>query len=312
MNRILVSGSLAYDRIMDFPGEFKDHFLPDKLHSISVSFAVATPVEQLGGTAGNIAYNLALLEETPEIIATAGNDFQHYRQHLLGLNIDPESIDIDPDMPTSAAFIITDAKDNQIAAFSGGAGFKPYGRALNPKRYAAAVVGAGCVENMVSVPTFCRENAVPFFFDPGQQIVVLSKEQILQSLLGASVVFGNDYEMKLMEEKAGVDEAELLGEVDAVVITYGDQGSRVVTKEGETRVPAAHAERVLDPTGAGDAYRAGFMKGWLAKLPLEQCGKLGSVAGAYAVERYGTQNHGYALNDFRNRYRAAYDEQCPV
>ncbi|MDE1966226.1 MAG: carbohydrate kinase family protein [Patescibacteria group bacterium] len=312
MNRVLVSGSLAYDRIMDFPGEFKDHFLPDKLHSISVSFAVAAPVEQLGGTGGNIAYNLALLEETAEILGTAGNDFLHYRQRLLGLGIDPESIDIVQDLPTSAAFIITDAKDNQISAFSGAAGFRPYSRPVETARYAAAIVSAGNVENMVSVPEACRAGGLPFFYDPGQQIVALSKEQIEAGLTGAAAVFGNDYEIGLIKEKTGLDEAGLLSESEAVVITYGEQGSRILTRDGETRVPSVHAEHVLDPTGAGDAYRAGFMKGYLAKLPLPVCGKLGSVAGAYAVERYGTQNHEYSLDDFRNRYRAAYDEACPV
>ncbi len=312
MNRILVSGSLAYDRIMDFPGEFKDHFLPERLHSLSVSFAVSPPVEQLGGTGGNIAYNLAMLEETPEIIGTAGTDFVHYRQHLMSMNIDPETIELAPNMPTAAAYINTDEKDNQIAAISGAAGFKPYARPIDMKRYAAAVIGAGCIEDMQAIPELCRTAGIPYFFDPGQQIVVLSAEQLLASIAGATVILGNDYEIKMIEEKAGLDESGLLAHAGAVVITYGAEGSRILTQNGETRIPSVRVDRVLDPTGAGDAYRAGFIKGFLAKQPFPICGKIGSTAGAYAVERYGTQNHRFTMEEFRNRYQAAYGEACPV
>lgn len=311
-DRILVSGSLAYDRIMDFPGVFEEHFLPEKLHGISVSFSVSPPVEQFGGTAGNIAYNLALLQEAPEIIASAGSDFFRYREHLVSLHVDPSSIQIAPELPTASAYIITDKRDNQIAAFSFAAGEKAYERGLDPLRYGVAMVGAGCPADMNRIPEFCRANNLAYLYDPGQQTTTLSKEELGAGVTGAAVVFGNDYEIKLIEEKTGVGEVGLLERAETLIITYGVDGSRVLTKEGEYRIAAVHAERAIDPTGAGDAYRAGYLKGYRAGLNPETCGKLGSTVAAYAVERYGTQNHHFTLAEFRARYQTAYNESCPV
>lgn len=312
MNRILVSGSLAYDRIMDFPGKFRDHFLPDKLHSISVGFSVSTPIEQFGGTAGNIAYTLSLLEEHPEIIGSAGSGFSPFREHLLKHGIDTESIQIIDGIPTASAYTITDEDDNQISAFSGEACEKPYAKLIDLKRYARAIVSPGCVEDMTAIPELCRANGLPFFFDPGQRIPALSKEQLESGVTGADVVFANDYEMGLIEEKTGLDERGLLTKAKALVITYGVEGSRIVTNEGEKRIASTHVEHPVDPTGAGDAYRAGFLKGALASLPLEACASLGSVAAAYAVEKYGTQNHSFTLQEFRARFEAAYGTACPI
>ena len=165
---------------------------------------------------------------------------------------------------------------------------------------------------MVAMPEFCRENGVPFFYDPGQRIPALSKEQLESGVTGAEAVFANDYEISLIEKKTGLDEQGLLTKAKALVITYGHEGSRVVTRGGEKRVAAAKVEHAVDPTGAGDAYRAGFLKGALASLPLEVCGSLGSVAAAYAVEKYGTQKHTFTLPEFRARFEAAYGEACPI
>ncbi len=312
MNRILVSGSLAYDRIMDFPGKFRDHFLPDKLHAISVGFSVSTPVEQFGGTAGNIAYTLSLLEEHPEIIGSVGPDFSPFREHLLKHGIDTESIQTIDGSSTGSAYTITDEDDNQISAFSGGACEKPYIKLIDPKRYALAIVSPGCIEDMTTLPTLCRENGLRFFYDPGQRIPALSPEQLESGVAGAEAIFANDYEMSLIEEKTGLDEKGLLTKAKTLVITYGKEGSRIVTREGEERIASVRVEHATDPTGAGDAYRAGFLKGVLASLPLPVCGSLGSVAAAYAVERYGTQNHAFTLSEFRTRFEAAYGTACPI
>src|SRR3989344_6605534 len=310
MNRILVSGSLAYDRIMDFPGKFRDHFLPDKLHSISVGFSVSTPVEQFGGTAGNIAYTLSLLEEHPEIISSVGSGFAPFREHLLKCSIDLESVQTIEDIPTASAYTITDEDDNQISAFSGEACEKPYTKLIDTKRYAHAIVSPGCIEDMVAIPRLCRESGVPFFYDPGQRIPALSKEQLELGVMGAEAVFANDYEINLIEKKTGLDEKGLLTRTKALVITYGIEGSRIVTNEGEKQVAATRVEHPIDPTCAGDAYRAGFLKGALTSLPLEVCGFLGSVAAAYAVEKYGTQKHSFTLPEFRARFEAAYGTKC--
>lgn len=312
MHSILVSGSLAYDRIMDFPGKFSEHFIPEKLHALSISFAVSPPTVQFGGTAGNIAYNLALLEEKPELLGSVGTDFAEYRTHLITLGVDPDSLQIVPDMPTAGAYIITDTDDNQIAAFSGAAGFVPYKKPVDPRKYSLAIISASCVEDMAELPPACLSAGLPFFYDPGQQLVVLTPEQLIAGITGAAVVFGNDYELKLIEEKTGLDEAGLLTKAKAVVVTYGAEGSRILTSAGELRVPSVHVEKAIDPTGAGDAYRAGFMKGFLAGLPLDACGKVASAVAAYAVERYGTQNHRFTLPEVRERYQNAYGETCPV
>ncbi len=312
MNRILVSGSLAYDRIMDLPGKFRDHFLPDKLHSISVGFSVSTPVEQFGGTAGNIAYTLALLGEHPEILASVGSDFAPFGEHLSRHSIDTASVQVAEGTPTASAYTITDEDDSQITAFSGAACELPYTKPLDPTRYALAIVSPGCVADMLAIPKFCRENAIPFFYDPGQRVPALSKEQLEAGIAGAEIAFMNDYEAKLIEEKTGLDEVGLLTQVKALVITYGVEGSCVLTRGGEERVVSVFVEHAIDPTGAGDAYRAGFLKGYLASLPLPVCGKLGSVTAAYAVEKYGTQNHSFTLPEFRARYQASYGEACPI
>lgn len=312
MNRILVSGSLAYDRIMDFPGKFRDHFLPDKLHSISVGFSVSTPVEQFGGTAGNIAYTLSLLGERPEIIASVGSGFAPFRAHLQEHGIDTESVQVIEHIPTASAYTITDEDDNQISAFSGEACEKPYAKSIDPERYVRAIVSPGCIEDMAAVPELCRKNGVPFFYDPGQRIPALSREQLESGVTGAEAVFANDYEINLIEKKTGLDEQGLLARAKALVITYGHEGSRIVTRAGEKRVAAAKVEHAIDPTGAGDAYRAGFLKGALASLPFEACGSIGSIAAAYVVEKYGTQKHSFTIAEFRARFEAVYGEACPI
>lgn len=297
---------------MDFPGKFRDHFLPDKLHSISVGFPVSTPVEQFGGTAGNIAYTLSLLGEHPEIIGSVGSDFSSFREHLLKHGIGTESVQVIEDGSTASAYTITDEDDNQISAFSGGACEKSYTRSIDPSQYALATVSPGCIEDMMAIPKLCRESGLPFFYDPGQRIPALSSEQIGEGVLGAAVVLANDYEIKLIEDKTGLNESELLTKAQALVITYGVEGSRILTREGEERIASVRVEHAIDPTGAGDAYRAGFLKGYVSSLPLPLCGKLGSVAAAYAVEHYGTQNHSFTLPEFRARFEAAYGEACPI
>ncbi len=308
MPRILVSGSIAYDRIMDFPGFFKDHFIPDKLHNINVSFAVEAFAENFGGTAGNIAYNLALLGEPSRIISTAGSDFERYAGHLRSVKVDPTSVKIDLQSSTSSAYIITDRANNQITAFSMAAGAKPYRPLPETEGVRCALIGAGCIEDMQDLPGYYRAQGIEYFYDPGQQIPTLSAEQLRDGITGAKGVFANDYELSLIIKKTGWNEAAILQKATALIVTFGEKGSRIVTKEGESNVKAVLVSKVVDPTGAGDAYRAGFIAGFLREQALPRAAQLGSAVAAYAVEKYGTQVHRFTIAELKDRYEKTYGE----
>jgi adenosine kinase len=312
MAQVLVSGSIAYDRIMDFPGLFKDHFLPDKLHNINVSFQVDALADNFGGCAGNIAYNLSLLGVESSILATAGSDFERYRAYLRNLLTDPNSVHIEKDGLTSSAYVMTDKADNQIAAFSMGAGKVPYTPLPATDSASCAVIAAGCPDDMRALPAYYRSEEVPFFFDPGQAMTALSAEDIKDGLNGAEAVFGNDYEFDLIMQRTGMNEHALLEKARVLIVTYGEKGSRVVTQEGEKRIGAVQVKEAVDPTGAGDAYRAGYIAAYLKTLPPETCAKFGSSVAAYAVEKYGTQNHSFTPEELQKRYEEAYGENFPL
>ncbi|MFZ2887145.1 MAG: carbohydrate kinase family protein [Minisyncoccia bacterium] len=312
MSKILISGSLAYDHIMDFPDLFRNHFMPEKLHNINVSFVVPDHKEHFGGCSTNIAYSLALLGESPSIIATAGKDFERYETYLKSLNIDTTTIHREPSLDTSFAYMMTDRGDNQIAAFHPGAGGKGYGDQLPFDGAKLAIVAPGCLEDMHAFPELYRARKIPFFFDPGQMIPALSESDMQNGINGAEVVFGNDYELAMITQKTGWQEGDILQHAKTLIITLGAEGSRVITPNNEIRVKAVPSEKVLDPTGAGDAFRAGYAKGFLGGLPPETCAKLGSVAAVFAVEVVGTQEHKYTIEEFKKRYQDAYNEPCPI
>ncbi len=311
MSRVLVAGSLAYDRIMDFQGYFRDHFLPEKLHDISVSFLVSSVTEQFGGTAGNIAYSLALLGQEPAIIATAGTDFDRYAAHCQACGIPVDTIERASDLPTASAYIMADKTNSQIAAFAPGAGARAYERSLDFTDAALAIVAPTCDEDMQRVPEEAKKAGVPYFFDPGQRLTSLPTELLRAGIEGAAALFVNDYELALTLERTGWSEEELRTKVGLLVVTLGAEGSRIVTPEGEERVTAV-AATLADPTGAGDAYRAGFIAGYLAKLPAAQCAKLGSLIAAYAVEQVGTQAHTPRPEEMAARFTDAYGSPWPL
>ncbi len=306
MSRILVSGSIAYDRIMDFVGLFAEHFMPEKLHSINLSFQVETLSIQFGGTAGNIAYNLALLGEKPEIIATAGNDFGSYRSHLLLSGVDPKSIRILEKESTSAAFILTDKADNQIAAFHQGAGGYAYDTGVDTEGRALAIIAPGCVPDMQALPGYYRKHGFRYLYDPAQQIPVLSADMLRDGISGAYALFGSDYEFELIKQKTGWTQQEIVSKVQTVIVTYGAKGSDVITARDVVHVEACPAQALIDPTGAGDAYRAGYIKGMLMGFPAESCARLASVVAAYVVETYGTQTHKFTMENVKDRYKKTY------
>lgn len=312
MSRVLVSGSFAYDRIMDFPGLFENHFVPEKLHSLSVSFQVDTFKENFGGCAGNIAYTLALLGEEPVILATAGSDFPKYEAYLKTNTIDPSSIHVNSGDVCASAYIMTDQGDNQIAAYYPGAGGMPYGMPVPTDGVALAVVAAGCVEDMKALPSLYRQRGVKYVYDPGQQTTVLSGVELIEAIAGAEILFANDYELGVIVFKTGLSEGQLLERVPTIVATLGNKGARILTKEGEIAVKAVPVERLVDPTGAGDSHRAGFVKGLLAGLPVKESVQLASAVAVYAVEAYGTQNHHFTIPELKARYEKAYSSPFPL
>ena len=306
MSKILVSGSVAYDRIMDYSGVFSEHIMAEKLHAINLSFQVETLSMQFGGCAGNIAYNLALLGEEAQMIGTVGNDFGAYHAHLLSSGVDPSSIRVLETEVTSSAYILTDKADNQIAAFFAGAGKHAYDIPIDTDGRALAIVAPGCMPDMRDLPAYYRKRNFKYLYDPAQQIPALTPEMLKDGITGAYALFGSDYEYTLIQQKTGWTEGDILEHTPMIVVTYGSRGSEIITAEGKKHTDVCPAQAVVDPTGAGDAYRAGFIKGLVLGLPPEDCAKIGSTVAAYVVEVYGTQTHRFTKEEFTHRYQKTY------
>jgi adenosine kinase len=307
---IYVSGSLAYDRIMDFPGRFSDHILPDKIHVLNVCFTVNAMVEKFGGTAGNIAYSLRLLKEKAVILATIGKDHQRYFDWLKKNDIPLEGIKIIGEEFTAGAYITTDKSDNQITGFNPGAmkftsdyrfdGIEPADT--------IALIAPGNLNDMVSYGNICRKKGIKFICDPGQSITAWKGKDLAEWIEGSAMLISNDYELEMVMRMTGTDKKGLLRLTESVVTTFGEKGSLIGVAGDEMRVPAAETHNVVDPTGAGDAYRAGLLKGLVTGKDLVTSAKMGSVAATYAVEKYGTQDHHYSYEDFLERYGNSFGE----
>lgn len=304
--QLVVTGSLAFDHIMVFNGNFKDHILPDKLHVISISFLVSDMRRMRGGCAGNIAYTLGLLGEDPRVVASAGNDFADYRGWLSENGVDTNGIVEHEDVATASCHITTDQNDNQIIGFFVGAMSRAADLGLVDQagdRPALAIVAPDDPGAMIRHSREAREAGLPFLFDPSFQVTAMNGEDLAEAARGAAFLFVNDYELGVFQQKTGTDDESIFGLVDRVVVTLGGEGSEIRLRSGERlRIPAVPISSMVDPTGAGDAYRAGFMAGLKRGVPFEVCGRLGSVAAAYAVEQHGTQSHHYTLEAFRARY----------
>ena len=304
--RIVVTGSIAYDYIMVFPGHFKDHILPEKMHTLSVSFLVESMKRQRGGTAPNIAYNLALLGERPTVLGTVGEDFAEYRLWLEDQGIDTSGIRPVPGEFTSSCFINTDLQNSQITAFYPGA----MSHAHTLSFHDAGLRDAGLVIIAPNDPLAmeryaveCRELGIPYLYDPSMQAPRMTAEELRQGFAGARVLTGNDYEFGMMAEKLGISEPELRGLVPITVVTKGEDGASIFVEGEEFVIPAARPGKVVDPTGAGDAFRAGLVKGMVRDLPWEVTGRIASLTAVYAIEQAGTQQHRYSIQEFIERYR---------
>jgi adenosine kinase len=301
--QIIVTGSIAFDYLMSFPGKFTEHFLPEHFSRVSLSFLVDTMDKRRGGCAPNIAYTLALLGERPRLMATAGQDFGDYRRWLDAAGVDTSLVREISDKFTASFFCSTDQANNQIASFYTGAmahaaelSFRTVGQTdlviISPNDPAA----------MTQYAAECRTLGIPYIFDPGQQCARMNGDELTEGIVGAYLVICNDYEMELIREKTQMSEADILKSAKVLVITRGEHGSSVY--EGSTRadVPAVTPHRIADPTGVGDAYRGGFMKGLAHRTDLATCARIGSVAATYALEHLGGTSHSYSMQEFTARY----------
>jgi adenosine kinase len=300
---IIVSGSLAYDRIMDFPGHFSDHILPDKIHMLNVCFQVNSLKEKYGGTAGNIAYALKLMGENPFICATIGHDYHKYFKWLTKNGISTEGIKIIADEFTAGAYITTDRADNQITGFNPGA--MKYQSTLdfdkfNPQE-TIVIVSPGNFDDMVDYPRACKARGIDYIFDPGQSLPMWKTNNLIQVIEGCRLLIVNDYELSLIINKTGLNKEALLKMAGTIITTMGESGSQVSTQYNEIAIPAFKAKKVVDPTGAGDSYRGGLISGLAHGKDIEQSALMGSVCASFAVESYGTQEYSFTPEEFNER-----------
>ena len=300
---IIVSGSLAYDRIMDFRGYFSDHILPDKIHALNVCFQVNGMKEKFGGTAGNIAYALTLLGEKPVISATIGHDYQRYFAWLTKNGISTENIKINDDEFTAGAYITTDLADNQITGFNPGA--MKYSSELDfdklHPRETIVIVSPGNLEDMANYPRACKVRGIDYIFDPGQSLPMWDAEELVRVIEGCRILIVNDYELNLILSKTGLKKEALLGLSGTIITTRGALGSQVSTLDREIGISPIQARKVEDPTGAGDSYRGGLISGLIRGMDIEQCARMGSVCASFAVECYGTQEYSFTPEEFHER-----------
>ncbi len=305
--RIVVTGSIAYDYLMSFPGRFTEHILPEHLDRVSLSFLVDSMDKRRGGCAPNIAYSLALLGERPLLMATAGEDFGEYRTWLETAGVNTSHVRQVEGKFTASFFCSTDQHNNQIASFYTGAmadagslSFRDVGQCD------MAIISPNDPGAMVQYADECRALGIRHIFDPGQQCARMSGNELSEGIVGATVVICNDYEFELIRQKTGLDETAVLAGSEALVVTKGEHGSTVVTAAGRVDVPAVAPRRVADPTGVGDAYRAGFLKGLALGCDYPVAARLGSVAATYALEHLGGQSHAYTWSEFHQRYEHAF------
>ena len=308
---IVVTGSIAYDYLMTFPGRFQDHILPDQLEKLSVSFLVDSMVRQRGGVATNIAYTLALLGERPRIMATVGHDFDAYRAWLEAQGVDTSAIKTIADDFTASFFVSTDQENNQIATFYTGA--MAHARELSFRDLGdgpvdLAVISPNDPQAMVQYAAECQELGIPYLYDPSQQIIRLSADQLRAGIQGARLLMVNEYEYEMIRNKTGLSADEIGAQVEALVVTRGEHGSTIYTAGHTLHIPIVPPARVVDPTGVGDAYRAGVVKGLALDVPWEVAGRMGAVAAAYVLEQKGSQNHHYTRAEFVARYRQHFDD----
>jgi len=310
--KIIITGSIAYDYLMSFPGKFTEHFLPEHIHKVSLSFLVDSMDKRRGGCAPNIAYTLALLGERPYLMATAGEDFGEYRQWLEAAGVDTSLVRTVPGKFTASFFCSTDRDNNQIASFYTGAmaNAGELSFRLVPD-VGLAIISPNDPGAMVQYAEECRTLDIPYIFDPGQQCARMSGDELKEPITGAEIVISNEYEFEILRQKTGLGEADMLHHANALIVTKGEAGSTIVTARGRIDVPAVRPHRIVDPTGVGDGFRAGFLKGLAMGAPYDTAARMGSVAATYVLEHLGGQSHAFRWDEFGRRYREHFGDSLP-
>lgn len=301
----VITGSVAYDYLMRYPGRFRDQILPDQLENISLSFLADSMRRERGGVAANIAYTMKLLGSDPVILATVGHDFGDYRRWLEQQGLSTmQIIEIEHEL-TATFFVSTDSDQNQIANFYTGAMAHARDYTLADRQLTNAslvVISPNDPGAMLSYAQECKQHGIPFAYDPSQQLARLSGEELAQSIPGAGYLLCNEYEIAMVQKKTGWSLAQICDQVDVVVVTLGKEGSAIHTGGSVTHVPAAKLSEIVEPTGAGDAFRGGFFAAIEAGLPLEICGRVGSLCSAYSLENLGPTAHRFTKEEFMGRY----------
>lgn len=308
---IIITGSIAYDYLMRFPGRFTDHFIAEQLHQVSLSFLVEDMTKHWGGVAANIAYTTALLGLSPKLMGTVGRDFTDYRQWLTSAGVDTSTVKQIDEVFTASFFCNTDLENNQIASFYSGA--MAYAREYtladaNVTSDDFVVISPNDPEAMKSMANECREQGIRFIYDPSQQVPRLSGEELSEGLSGAYAMIVNAYEAEIICNKTGQTMQDLRNAVEILVITQGKHGSTIYLNGDTIQISAFPVDEIKDPTGAGDAFRGGFLRGVASGWPLELCAQTGSLCATYVLEQIGTQNHHFTLPQFIERFRTHYDD----
>ena len=309
---IIVTGSIAYDYIMQFPGRFSEHILPDQIENLSVSFLVDEMRRQRGGCAANIAYSLALLKERPRMMGTVGQDFGEYRTWLERAGVDTSLTKDELDLFTASFFVSTDLDENQIASFYAGAMARAHTLSIKDvdSPIDLVIISPNDPPAMVKYATECVELDIPYLYDPSQQIIRLSGRELEAGLEGCDILVVNEYEFGMLQEKTGLSADEVRSApAQACVVTLGKKGSRIWTEDEVHDIPIVPPARIDDPTGVGDAFRAGLIKGLALDLPWPLVGRMGALAATYALEQPGPQGHHFTPEEFVTRFREHFDDE---
>ena len=310
--RIVVSGSIAYDYLMTFPGRFTDQIIPEKMSRLSVSFLVDDMVRKRGGTAANIAYSLKLLGGEPILLGTVGQDFGDYETWLQANGIRTDHVVEIPHKFTASFFVSTDEEQNQIANFYAGAMSDCRDISLADRGLTDAdvvIISPNDPQAMLNYATECRDLGIPFAYDPSQQTARLSGEALRASIPGAGWLMVNDYEFAVIQEKTGWSKARILREVGTLIVTEGRAGSFICQNGEEFHIPIAPPQKVSEPTGVGDGYRGAFFAAHSIGLPVDVCGRVGALCATYVLEQVGTTNHRFSPQEFTQRYEQAFGEK---
>jgi adenosine kinase len=303
----LICGSAAYDNIMVFEDSFKNHILPDKIHMLNVSFLVPNLRREFGGCATNIAFNMKLLGEDPLPMATVGQDFSPYQEWLAGKGIRQDHIRVIDDVFTAQAFITTDLDDNQITAFHPGAmNQSELNKVSDASGVKIGIVSPDGRAGMIEHAEQFAASGVPFIFDPGQGMPMFDGDNLRTFVDQCTWVTVNDYEWQLLKDRTGWDVADVTARANALIVTKGANGSSVYTKDAVYEIPSAKPSAVSDPTGCGDAYRAGLLYGLLHELDWETTGRIASLMGSIKIEQHGTQNHSFTRDEFEQKFKASF------